>query len=36
MNPHTYVHLIFAKEGKTIEWGKKTAFSTNDDVSTSI
>jgi hypothetical protein len=29
MNPHTYGHLIFDKEGKTIQWGKKKAvFST--------
>ena len=26
MNPHTYGHLIFDKEAKTIQW-KKTAFS---------
>jgi hypothetical protein len=29
MNPHTYGHLIFDKEAKTIQWEKKTAFSTN-------
>jgi hypothetical protein len=29
MNPHTYGHLIFDKEAKTIQWGRKTAFSTN-------
>jgi hypothetical protein len=28
MNPHTYGHLIFDKEAKTIKW-KKRAFSTN-------
>jgi hypothetical protein len=28
MNPHTYGHLIFDKEAKTIQW-KKSAFSTN-------
>ena len=22
MNPHTYVHLIFDKEAKTIQWKK--------------
>ena len=27
MNPHTYGHLIFDKEAKTIQW--KKAFSTN-------
>ena len=27
MNPHTYGHLIFDKVAKTIQWGKKTAFS---------
>jgi hypothetical protein len=26
MNPHTYGHLIFDKEAKTIQWEKKTAF----------
>ena len=30
MNPHTYGHLIFDKGAKTIQWKKKTAFSTND------
>jgi hypothetical protein len=36
MNPHTYGHLIFDKEAKTIHWGKKkkTAFSTNGAGST--
>ena len=29
MNPHTYGHLIFDKAAKTIQWEKKTAFSTN-------
>ena len=29
MNPHTYGHLIFDKGAKTIQWGKKKAFSTN-------
>jgi hypothetical protein len=29
MNPHTYGHLIFDKGAKTIQWGKKTAYSTN-------
>jgi hypothetical protein len=29
MKPHTYDHLIFDKGTKTIQWGKKTAFSTN-------
>jgi hypothetical protein len=29
MNPHTYGHLIFDKGAKTIQWEKKTAFSTN-------
>jgi hypothetical protein len=29
MKPHTYDHLIFDKEAKTIQWKKKTAFSTN-------
>jgi hypothetical protein len=29
MNPHTYGHLIFDKGAKAIQWGKKTAFSTN-------
>jgi hypothetical protein len=29
MNPHTYGHLILDKESKTIQWGKKRAFSTN-------
>jgi hypothetical protein len=28
MNPHTYGHLIFEKDAKTILW-KKIAFSTN-------
>jgi hypothetical protein len=28
MNPHTYGHLILGKGAKTIQWGKKTAFST--------
>jgi hypothetical protein len=23
MNPHTYVHLIFHKGAKTIQWGEK-------------
>jgi hypothetical protein len=34
MNPYTYVHLIFDKEAKTIQWGKKSAFSTNGACST--
>jgi hypothetical protein len=34
MNPHTYGHLIFDKGAKTIQWEKKTAFSTNDAGST--
>jgi hypothetical protein len=29
MNAHTYGHLIFDKRAKTIQWEKKTAFSTN-------
>jgi hypothetical protein len=29
MNPHNYGHLIFDKGAKTIQWKKKTAFSTN-------
>ena len=29
MNSHTYGHLIFDKGAKTIQWKKKTAFSTN-------
>jgi hypothetical protein len=29
MNPHTNGHLIFDKGAKTIQWKKKTAFSTN-------
>ena len=29
MNPHTYEHLIFEKEGKLSQWGKKRASSTN-------
>jgi hypothetical protein len=29
MNQHTYGHLIFDKGAKTIQWKKKTAFSTN-------
>jgi hypothetical protein len=29
MNPHMYDHLIFDKGAKTIQWKKKTAFSTN-------
>jgi hypothetical protein len=33
MNPHTYGHLFFDKEAKTIQW-KKTTFSTNGAVST--
>jgi hypothetical protein len=28
MDPHTYGHLIFVKEAKTIQW-KKTVFSMN-------
>jgi hypothetical protein len=34
MNPHTRGHLIFDKRAKTIQWGKKTAFSTNGAGST--
>jgi hypothetical protein len=26
MNPHTYGHLIFDKEAKTIQWGKDSIF----------
>jgi hypothetical protein len=26
MNLHTYGHLIFEKEAKTIQWGKKEHF----------
>jgi hypothetical protein len=33
MNPHTYGHLIFDKESKTIQW-KKAAFPTNGAGST--
>jgi hypothetical protein len=33
MNPHTYVHLIFDKGAKSIQW-KKTAFLTNGAGST--
>jgi hypothetical protein len=29
MNPHTYDHLIFDNRAKTIQWKKKTAFSTS-------
>jgi hypothetical protein len=29
MNPLTHGHLIFDEEAKTIQWKKKTAFSTN-------
>jgi hypothetical protein len=29
MKSHTYGHLIFDKGAKTIQWKKKTAFSTN-------
>jgi hypothetical protein len=29
MNPHTYGHLFFDKEAKSIQWKKQTAFSTN-------
>jgi hypothetical protein len=29
MNPHTYGHLIFDKGNKTVQWEKKTVFSTN-------
>ena len=29
MNLYTYGHLIFDKGAKTIQWEKKTAFSTN-------
>ena len=28
INPHTYEHLIFDKEAKSIQW-KKKAFATN-------
>ena len=34
MNPYTYGHLIFDKGAKTIQWGKKTVFSTNGAGST--
>ena len=34
MNPHTYGHLIFDKGAKTIQWEKKTAFSTDGASST--
>jgi hypothetical protein len=26
MNPHTYLHLIFGKGAKTIQWGKDSIF----------
>jgi hypothetical protein len=29
MNLYTFGHLIFDKGAKTIQWGKKTAFSAN-------
>jgi hypothetical protein len=29
MNPHTYGHLVFYNGAKTIQWEKKTAFSTS-------
>jgi hypothetical protein len=35
MDPHTHYHLIFYKVSKTIQWKKKTAFSTNGAGSTS-
>jgi hypothetical protein len=34
MDPHTYGHLIFDKDAKTIQWDKMTAFSTNGAGST--
>jgi hypothetical protein len=34
MNPHTYGHLIVDKGAKTVQWKKKTAFSTNGGGST--
>ena len=34
MKPYTYGHLIFDKRAKTIQWEKKTAFSTNGAGST--
>ena len=34
MNPHTYGHLVFYNGAKTIQWEKKTAFSTNGTVRT--
>jgi hypothetical protein len=34
MNPHIYGHLNFDKGAKTIQWKKKTAFSTNGAGST--
>jgi hypothetical protein len=34
MNPHTYGHLIFDRRAKTIQWKKKTAFSTNGAATT--
>jgi hypothetical protein len=34
MNPHAYGHLIFDKGAITIQWKKKTAFSTNGSGST--
>jgi hypothetical protein len=29
LNPHSYGHLIFDKETKTIQWKKIAAYSTN-------
>ena len=34
LNPYTFGHLIFDKGAKTIQWEKKTAFSTNGAAST--
>ena len=34
MNPHTYGHFIFDKGAKTIQWKRKTAFSTSGAGST--
>jgi hypothetical protein len=36
VNPHTYGHLIFDKGAKTIQWKKKTAFSTNSAGTTGV
>jgi hypothetical protein len=36
INPSTYGHVMFDKEEKTIQWKKKTAFSTNVASTTGI